>query len=230
MKLYAVVGTGGFGREVMPLAVAMLQATLPVDSYSIVFVDEHKNNLVTVNNHLALSIEEFIAHPAQEKYFNVAIADCRVRKRLAEKLLAEGALPFTIYAQNHVILQNNEIDMGAIFCDYSTVTSNAKIGKFFHANIYSYVAHDCIIGDFVTFAPNAHCNGNVIIEDYAYIGAGALIRQGKPGKPMIIGKGAIVGMGAVVTKHVAPFTTVAGNPARLLSKAPIQQSCKTEEI
>jgi acyl-[acyl carrier protein]--UDP-N-acetylglucosamine O-acyltransferase len=93
------------------------------------------------------------------------------------------------------------------------VTSNAKIGRFFHCNIYSYIAHDCEIGDFVTFAPRVNCNGAVIVEDYAYIGTGAIIRQGTSSRPIVIGKGAVVGMGAVVNKSVPPYTTVIGNPA-----------------
>lgn len=48
------------------------------------------------------------------------------------------------------------------------------IGRSFHANIYSYVAHDCIIGDYVTFAPSVKCTGNVVIEDCVYIGTGAM--------------------------------------------------------
>ena len=78
--------------------------------------------------------------------------------------------------------------------------------------------HDCLIGDFVTFAPSVKCNGNIVIEDHAYIGAGAVIKQGKPGQPLVIGRGAVVGMGAVVTKDVPAGATVVGNPARIMNK------------
>ena len=83
---------------------------------------------------------------------------------------------------------------------------------------YTHVAHDCVIGDYVTFAPGVKCNGNIHIEDHAYIGTGAVIKQGTPDKPLVIGKGAIVGMGAVVTKSVPAGVTVVGNPARILEK------------
>ena len=74
-----------------------------------------------------------------------------------------------------------------------TLTSDIKIGQHFHANIYSYVAHDCVIGDYVTFAPNVKCNGNIIIEDHAYIGTGAVLKQGTPDNPLVISSGAVVG-------------------------------------
>lgn len=48
----------------------------------------------------------------------------------------------------------------------------------------------------------------------ASIGSGAVILCG-----VTIGEGALVGAGSVVTKDVAPHTTVAGNPARLLRKS-----------
>jgi acetyltransferase-like isoleucine patch superfamily enzyme len=111
-----------------------------------------------------------------------------------------------------------QLGEGALLSPYVTLTSNIVVGRCFHANLYSYVEHDCRIGDFVTFAPGVKCNGNVTIGDFAYIGTGAMLRQGQPGKPLFIGRGAVVGMGAVVTKDVPPGVTVVGNPARPLSK------------
>jgi len=218
MKLYGIVGTGGFGREVLPVAVKMLADQMDdADSdCDVVFVDENTHNRSACNGHPLYDVAEFLAHPAPEKFFNIAIANTTVRKRVAEQLINAGIRPFRITAPNFLGLDNNQIDEGAIFCPFTMVTSNARIGRFFHANIYSYVAHDCQIGDYVTFAPGVHCNGNVIIEDHVYVGTGVVIREGTSEKPIIIGQGATLGMGAVITKSVPPFETVVGNPARPL--------------
>jgi sugar O-acyltransferase (sialic acid O-acetyltransferase NeuD family) len=218
MPLYGIVGAGGFGREVIPVAQMMLNHLLPDSSYELVFVTEDPSSERFINSHLVMTVEEFFAHDAKEKFFNIAISHSETRKRIAEMMLVKGALPFQINALNRIELSNNKIAEGAIFCPFTTVTSNAKIGKFFHANIYSYVAHDCIIGDYVTFAPNVHCNGNIIIEDDVYVGTGVIIKQGTTKSPIVIGKGAILGMGAVVTKSVPPFETVIGNPAKVFQK------------
>ena len=51
-----------------------------------------------------------------------------------------------------------------------------------------------MIGDFVKFAHEVKCNGNVVIEDGVYIGAVVIIKQDLHSKPLTIGKTAIIGM------------------------------------
>ncbi|MCZ4316321.1 acetyltransferase [Comamonadaceae bacterium G21597-S1] len=214
--IFGLFGAGGFSREVMPFAAPyfnrMMQAQGATSS-QVYFVDAHPQ-ASSLNGVPLVSEEEFFSIECEKRYFNISAADSKLREKLAQLCIDRKAEPLTVHAANTTVYVQNQIGPGAIFCGYTSVTSNAVIGRFFHSNIYSYVAHDCVIGDFVTFAPRVHCNGNVHIGDHAYIGTGAVVKQGAPGKPLVIGAGAIVGMGAVVTKDVAPHTTVLGNPAR----------------
>lgn len=212
--LIGVYGASGFGKEVMPL-VRQQYSTLHQDNF--VFIDDGQANTL-LNGYEVFSYENFISQPAAHKAVTIAIANSQVREKLVSRLNEDGVQHLDIKAMNTVILDEVEIGEGSLLCPFSCLTSNIKIGKFFHANIYSYVAHDCVIGDYVTFAPGVKCNGNIHIEDHAYIGTGAVIKQGTPDKPLVIGKGAIVGMGAVVTKSVPAGVTVVGNPARILEK------------
>lgn len=56
-------------------------------------------------------------------------------------------------------------------------------------------------------------NLKIVIENDVWIGYGAIIVSG-----VKIGRGAIVAAGSVVLKDVEPYTIVAGNPARKVSK------------
>lgn len=212
LPLYAVYGASGYGREVMPLAREQLRRQ-GISAEQLVFVDDQPE-AQTVNGQRVLRYAEFVQVEASARHAVLAIANSTVREQLAARCAADQVQPWTVMAANVVMLDDAVLGEGAILSPFAMLTSNLRIGRHFHANIYSYVAHDCVIGDFVTFAPGVKCNGNVVVEDHAYIGTGAVIKQGKPGQPLVIGRGAVVGMGAVVTRDVPPGATVVGNPAK----------------
>lgn len=213
MLTFGLVGAGGFGREVMPFARDSLQRSTgaAAGELDVVFVDDRLAGQV-VNGVRVLSLAEFEA-AGERRLFNIAVADATARRSLAARLRAR-AEPVTLIAPNVVIGSGNEIAPGAILCPFACVTSNTRIGEFFHCNIYAYVAHDCVVGDYVTFAPAVRCNGAVTIGDDAYLGTSAVLRQGTAERPIHVGARAVVGMGAVVTRSVADGATVIGNPAR----------------
>lgn len=219
LPLYGIYGVSGCGRAVMPLARHQLQG-IGVPNDRLVFIDDAPRARV-VNGHSLLTYGEFLRTDASQRFAVIAIASGEIRERLAARCSADGVEAWTVQATNAVVLDNVSLGEGAILSPFVTLTSNIRIGRHFHANLYSYVEHDCVIGDFVTFAPAVKCNGNVLIEDHAYLGAGATIRQGGPGRPLVIGRRAVVGMGAVVTKDVAAGDIVVGNPARVLRKSTV---------
>ncbi|MET0670968.1 MAG: acyl-ACP--UDP-N-acetylglucosamine O-acyltransferase [Xanthobacteraceae bacterium] len=64
----------------------------------------------------------------------------------------------------------------------------------------SHVAHDCVVGNSVTFANNVALGGHVIIGDHVFIGGQSAVHQFN-----WVGEGAMIGGVAGVTKDVIPF-------------------------
>lgn len=214
--IFAVYGASGFGREVMPvIREAFFKNGMNRDQF--VFVDDKPDSDI-VNGHRVMTYEDFINSDYLLKYATIAIANSKIREVLVQKCTNDGIEFIDVIANNTIKLDEVYLGQGCILSPFVTLTSNIKIGKHFHANIYSYVAHDCVIGDFVTFAPGVKCNGNVVIEDHVYIGTGAILKQGTPKRPLVIGRGAVVGAGAFVNKNVPEGVTVIGNPAKELTK------------
>lgn len=153
----------------------------------------------------------------------IAIADYKLRNKIYLELKKKGVNFPNIFHKSCFISSSSSIDKSSILCPFVTITSNVTIGKNFQANIYSYIAHDCTIGNNVTFAPSVKCNGNVVIEDNVYIGTGVIIHQGKTNKPLKIGKGAVIAAGAVVTKSVPADKVMFGNPAIEFTKENVKR-------
>ena len=219
MERIAIYGCGGFGREILPLARRHQARTNTGSVSGIVFVSDAPSEIGTVQNGIeVISFDTLVSPEHRDRTVVVSLGSSAARRALAQRCESAGLTFGSLTASTHVSLDNIEVGAGAVFCDFSMCTSDVRIGRHFQCNIYSYVAHDCIVGDFVTFAPRVSCNGRIVIEDDAYIGTGAVLKQGTPDKPLTIGKGAVIGMGAVVTKDVPPGVTVVGNPAVPLMK------------
>ena len=102
--------------------------------------------------------------------------------------------------------------------DHSTVNRGCVLDNRGSIRIGSNVsiAHDCRIytaGHDIDSPDFAVTTRDVVIGDRAVLFAAAMIMPG-----VTIGEGAVVFPGSVVTKDVAPYTVVGGNPAKPLRK------------
>lgn len=98
---------------------------------------------------------------------------------------------------------------------------DCKIGKseLAYGGIATVIHHWAVIGDNVMVGPCVTIGGRSghidvpVIEDDVQIGSGAQILG-----PIRIGKAAIIGAGSVVIHDVAPYSTVAGVPAKRITR------------
>lgn len=209
MTVFCIYSSGGFAREVK----RSLQESKP--SEEIVFIDDDPARAGTVINGARVCSYAEVAS-MEAPVVNVALADPALRRQKMLTCQADDIELFSIVSSTTVIGENVSIGPGAVLAEYSMITADATIGTGFHCNIYSYVAHDCIIGDYVTFAPRVSLNGRINVGNNVYVGSDATFLPGQEGKPLVIGDGAVVGAGAVVTKNVEPGTVVVGSPAKPL--------------
>ena len=212
-KIFAVYGAGGCGRGLIPF----VKNNFNSKNIKIVFIDDFSKKK-KIDGYDVLKYSTFKSINSKNKFITIGIANIKYRKKISKKIKIDKINFFSLYSKHSLIYNKSDIGIGACISPFTTIMSNVKIGNFFHANLYSYVEHDCEIGDYVTFAPGVKCNGNIIIQDNCYIGSGAIIKNGKPEKKLIIGKNSVVGAGAVVTKNVPKNSIIVGNPAKKLIK------------
>ncbi|SUO97911.1 NeuD/PglB/VioB family sugar acetyltransferase [Suttonella indologenes] len=215
-KIFAVYGASGCGRSLMPVAKEYLEKQ--DKQAELCFIDDSLSEEAKINGYRAMNYEAFKQQEYAEKAVLIAIASGQIREKICNKLTADDIKLWSVISQSAVIMDSVSVEEDCAISPFVTLGSNVQIGKSFHANLYSYVEHDCVIGDYVTFAPSVKCNGNVHIGNHTYVGAGAMIKQGTPDKPLKIGKNVVIGMGAVVINDIPDDVTVVGNPARILKK------------
>lgn len=142
-----------------------------------------------------------------------SVGDVRVRRQAYERLKSRGYRFLTIVHPAALVEAGAQLGEGVQVCARAVVQAGAWIGENGLVNTAAIVEHDCRLGAHVHVATGAILCGNVGVEDQVHVGAGAVVIQG-----LHIGSGATVAAGAVVIRNVAAGSTVAGVPAKEVSR------------
>ena len=150
----------------------------------------------------------------------------RTLKKLRGSAIAFSSIDSTSKVESGCTVVNSTMSRHS-FCGYDCSILNCNIGAF------CSIANRVSIGgvrhptEFVSTSPvflshkdsvKAKFSGHdylpvvrTVVGNDVWIGEGAFLKAG-----ITIGDGSVIGMGAVVTKDVAPYSIVGGNPARLI--------------
>jgi sugar O-acyltransferase (sialic acid O-acetyltransferase NeuD family) len=152
--------------------------------------------------------------------FAMGIGSPSAKLRVAQELMQRYPLiqwPPLIHPSAYVG-PSCRLERGAIVCVRALATVNVRVGEFAQLNFASTVGHETEIGAATLVNPGANLSGGVKTGSRVMIGSGAQVLQYRT-----IGDDAVVAAGAVVTQDVSPGVTVAGVPAKALTKSVHQQ-------
>ena len=208
IKKIAIIGAGGFGREVKML---IDQINEKKNEWELVgFFDDGIEKCQLVNEIQCLGVVESLNDITYPLFVVLAIGEPQTKKCVFEKITNKNISYATLIHPTAILGSDSVlIGEGTIITAGVIITVNISIGKHVILNLCSTVGHDTIIGDFSSFMPSVNISGEVVINAGVYIGTGAkIINQ------VEIGHNTIVGAGAVVSRSLPPNCTAVGIPAK----------------
>jgi sugar O-acyltransferase (sialic acid O-acetyltransferase NeuD family) len=209
MKKIAIIGAGGFGREVKML---IDQINFKNKVYEFIgFFDDGVEKNTMINGCPVLGSIEDINKVEYPLSISMAIGNPLTKISILEKINNKKISFETLIHPNALIGEYVEIGKGSIICAGNILTCNIEIKNFVTINLMCSVGHDTVLENFVSIMPGVNVSGEVVLEEGVYIGTGAkIINQVK------VGKYSIIGSGAVVSKSIPENCTAVGVPAKTI--------------
>lgn len=199
-----IVGSGGFGREVL-LCVMDIFPNRDIWDVACFMVD---NKYYKEGSIMGVPVIPMSSFNSKIYSVVVAIGDPLSRRRVVERLPAD-TIYGTIIHPTAVISKFVKVGRGSIITAGCILTCNIEIGNHAHLNLHTTVGHDCVIGDYFTTAPAVNISGNCNIGTDVYFGTNSSIKQG-----INVCSGATIGMNAAVVKDIVEPGVYVGVPAK----------------
>lgn len=145
----------------------------------------------------------------EKEILMVAVADCKERKRIVDKLPKSTKYLTFIHPTAQIMDEDVEIGEGSFIGANSILTTNIKLGKHSILNRGNHIGHDTKIGDYFSAMPGAIISGNVTMGDRVYVGTNASIKE-----KTHIASDVIIGLNSGVINNIDQEGTYVGLPAK----------------
>lgn len=206
-----IFGAGGLGREVAEVLRDAAAAGQPVAPLGFV-VDGPYDAPATLHGLPVWRDVEAVLRGDPTASIILALGNPALRAETARRVEALVGQRFaTLIHPRAWVGRTVTVGAGSVVFGFSSITTDATLGRHVLVNPGVTIAHDCRIGDFVSIGPGAALAGAVVVGDGAELGVGAKVMP-----RCEVGTRAFVGAGAVVIRNVEAGQTVVGVPARPL--------------
>lgn len=207
MEKIAIVGSGGFAREVLTLIEDINRHCATYEIMGFIDTDISK----VIHGYPVVGNDEQVNNTQEPIWVVLAVGEPQLKRKIRNKY-TNPLVKFPTLIHPSVMLGSKatvSIGEGCIICAGCILTTDIVIKDFVTLNLMCTVGHDTEIDNYCSFMPSVNISGEVKVEEGVYVGTGAkIINQ------LEIGKNTIVGAGAVVAKSLPADCTAVGVPAK----------------
>ena len=209
MKHLIIIGARGFGRVTYCLAQRCIMAGADLDIKG--FLDDNSSALDGYKDYAPIldSVEKYI--PEKDDVFICALGNPKFKEKYVKIIKEKKGEFISLVDPSAVIEKNSALGRGCILMHDVHVGQEVHIRNFVTLDGRSLVSHDDRIGDYCHIGATAFLAGNVQVERGVTVHPGSYIIPKRK-----IGEEAIIGVGSIVVSNVKPYTTVFGNPAKII--------------
>ena len=211
MKKIAIIGAGGFGREVACLINAINEESKDWDFIG--FFDDVKD--IGYENEYGKVLGRIKDLNSYPESLAVVIA---IAKPSAIEVIVKSITSPNIYFPNLIApdiisfdKNNMSLGQGNIIGFGCSISCNIHIGNFNIFNCFISIGHDTKIGDYNAVMPSTKISGDITIGDRNFFGASSVILE-----KLTIGNDTTIGANSLIFRNTKDKNTYIGNPASIV--------------
>ena len=211
MKKIAIIGAGGFGREVACLINAINEKSKEWDFIG--FFDDVKD--IGYENEYGKVLGRIKDLNSYPESLDVVVA---IAKPSAIEVIVKSITSPNIYfpnliAPNVIFFDKNNISLGRgnIISFGCSISCNVHIGNFNIVNCCILIGHDTKIGDYNAIMPSTNISGNVTMGERNFLGVSSVILE-----KLTIGNDTTIGANSLIFRNTKDKNTYIGNPASIV--------------
>ena len=236
MKNLVIIGAGGFGREVLVMAIDNPACGLQWNIKG--FLDDRPGILDGFSQSIASDVDaveyeeekrrryrrdypvlgspmDYV--PDGDDVFLCAVGSPADRRRYVEPILLKGGQFTRLIHPLAAASVYASVGIGCIVGPFASLSPDCGLGRFVTVSSYTAIAHDVRIGDWTEIGGHCLIAGRVQIGEAVRVHPGSIVTT-----DVKVGDEAVIAAGSVVFGNVPERTTVLGNPARRFDWSPKQ--------
>lgn len=158
-------------------------------------------------------VADWRVHAERGAEFHIAIGDNRIRRRLADEIVAGGGRLGSVVHPAARIAASAFVGEGSLVCPGAVLCPGARVGRDCIVNHGVIVEHDGVLRDHVNLSTGTVTGGRVTFGEGVFAGVGVRVIP-----DVVVGDWCVLGAGAVVVRATEAGGTYVGVPARLVKR------------